>query len=350
MAKRKSRLILLIIGGIVLFAIGYLLAQKYQTENFTQAIFNFSQTLDSDKDSLLDSQEKELGTNPYLADTDGDSFDDKTEIDTKHDPNKIENNDLIDKDNDGLIGKDENKYGTDPNIADTDFDGYKDGEEIASGHDPKTADLSNLKDTLAQIPEDQKNNSNLLTADSLNALEGALSSDQADQIKQYADQLLANTNKDLELKEILDSDIKILDQEANQQNVQEYLNQLMSIIYFNLDFIFDKNKSEQLINDGDYQKSANYIANAYLKSADQIKQINAPNNDEIKTLHKDAISIFSSINQNYQILNNNSSNAADITQALKNILTLNKLIQEKVLDQISNIAEEYNLEKFYLNQ
>ena len=61
--------------------------------------------LDSDADLLTDAQELELGTDPYLADSDGDG--------------------LVDGDETGF-------YGTEPLLADTDEDGLGDQEEVAT--------------------------------------------------------------------------------------------------------------------------------------------------------------------------------------------------------------------------
>jgi uncharacterized protein YkwD len=66
--------------------------------------------LDSDADGLTDSQEKELGTDPYSKDTDRDGLGDLEEI---------------------------NVYGTDPLDQDTDQDGMPDGEEVKKGRNPK---------------------------------------------------------------------------------------------------------------------------------------------------------------------------------------------------------------------
>lgn len=42
----------------------------------------------------------------------------------------------LDSDHDGLTDAEEKTYGTNPNIADTDGDGYSDGIEVKSGYDP----------------------------------------------------------------------------------------------------------------------------------------------------------------------------------------------------------------------
>ncbi|MGD7654590.1 MAG: sulfatase-like hydrolase/transferase [Verrucomicrobiales bacterium] len=65
---------------------------------------------DSDGDGLTDLEELNLGTDPNLADTDGDLLGDGAEV---------------------------NRYGTDPLLSDTDGDSNPDGFEIAKGTDPK---------------------------------------------------------------------------------------------------------------------------------------------------------------------------------------------------------------------
>jgi hypothetical protein len=72
---------------------------------------------DSDADGILDVREVfVIGTDPLLADSDGDGLDDGVE----------------DVDQDGVVDPGE----TDPNLADTDGDGFSDGEEILAGSDP----------------------------------------------------------------------------------------------------------------------------------------------------------------------------------------------------------------------
>lgn len=82
---------------------------------------------DPDGDGLLNNEEKTLGTNPKVADTDGDGLTDGEEVKThRTDPLKA------DSDGDGLTDADEiRKHKTDPNKADTDGDGLSDSDEIA---------------------------------------------------------------------------------------------------------------------------------------------------------------------------------------------------------------------------
>jgi len=71
-----------------------------------------------------------------LADTDSDGMPDEWENQyTGLNPNI--NDSSFDLDNDGLINILEYKYGTNPTLADTDGDGYNDFEEILLGSDPK---------------------------------------------------------------------------------------------------------------------------------------------------------------------------------------------------------------------
>lgn len=69
--------------------------------------------VDSDGDGLLDEEEEDLGTDPTLADSDGDLLTDYAEV---------------------------NENSTDPLTADSDGDSYQDGDEINEGKDPLDAD------------------------------------------------------------------------------------------------------------------------------------------------------------------------------------------------------------------
>lgn len=67
-------------------------------------------SVDTDKDGLTDIRERELGTDPKLADTDGDGVNDGDEVST---------------------------FGTNPMNPDTDGDGYTDGVEMKNGYNPR---------------------------------------------------------------------------------------------------------------------------------------------------------------------------------------------------------------------
>ena len=91
----------------------------------------------ADSDGLNESQEKELGTDPTVADTDDDGLNDSVEA------NKYGTDPTVaDTDNDGLNDSVEiNQYETDPTSADTDDDGLTDGAEVIEyGTDPTDPD------------------------------------------------------------------------------------------------------------------------------------------------------------------------------------------------------------------
>lgn len=78
---------------------------------------------DPDNDTLTTKTEVRNGTNPFRADTDRDGLDDDTELALGTDPTER------DSDGDGLSDGEERDLGTDPTAADTDGDGVVDGNE-----------------------------------------------------------------------------------------------------------------------------------------------------------------------------------------------------------------------------
>ena len=98
---------------------------------------NLAQTAagDPDGDGLTNLQEQTRGTNPTLADTDGDGLTDGAEVNT-HLTNPL----VADTDSDGLSdGAEVNTHLTNPLLADTDGDTYSDGTEITAGTNPLNA-------------------------------------------------------------------------------------------------------------------------------------------------------------------------------------------------------------------
>lgn len=89
---------------------------------------------DKDEDGLTNGEEKDLGTDPKIADTDGDGLLDGEEVNTAlTDPL------VADTDADGLVDGDEDAAGCDPLVADGDGDGYLDGAEVDAGTNPNQA-------------------------------------------------------------------------------------------------------------------------------------------------------------------------------------------------------------------
>lgn len=105
--------------------------------------------IDSDADGLPDYLETSFfQTNPKNADTDGDSFSDKQELENGYDPRSTYKG-PVDSDRD-LI-KDEwerDRYGTNPLMPDSDGDGVSDGVEIMSGSNPLDGSVARINPDL----------------------------------------------------------------------------------------------------------------------------------------------------------------------------------------------------------
>ncbi len=116
---------------------------------------------DDDNDGLTNGEERRLGTNPELADTEGDGLKDGEEI-KRYKTNPLS----IDTDGDGLADGDEVfTYKTDPARTDTDEDGLGDGEELQKYRtDPLKLDTDG--DTLMDGDEILKYESDPLKVDS----------------------------------------------------------------------------------------------------------------------------------------------------------------------------------------
>jgi hypothetical protein len=88
---------------------------------------------DPDGDGLTNDQERQQGSDPSRADTDGDGLNDGVEVrQYRSDVRKP------DTDGDGLTdGEEANRWKTDPLNPDTDGDTYPDGTEVKGGYNPK---------------------------------------------------------------------------------------------------------------------------------------------------------------------------------------------------------------------
>ncbi len=105
-------------------------------QRFKYAVVNDAYYTDKDLDTLSAREEYDHGTNPDLADTDGDGLDDGVEVWQTHTSPTV-----ADSDNDGISDSDEvSVYNTNPKSTDTDGDGMPDNWEITHGLDPLVDD------------------------------------------------------------------------------------------------------------------------------------------------------------------------------------------------------------------
>ena len=106
---------------------------------------------DADHDAVPDQDEIQVYyTDPYNADTDGDSYSDFEEINTGFSPHNPAAVKLVDSDldMDGLSDAWEIKFKSNPAKADSDGDGFKDCEEVEAGFNPVEADEAKLNVSL----------------------------------------------------------------------------------------------------------------------------------------------------------------------------------------------------------
>ena len=119
-----------------------------ESEELNWTMDDWKYLADTDNDGLPNLIEKEIGSDPYDPDTDGDGLLDGYEALTLGtDPTKSDTDDNgvldcdEDFDEDGLSNGQEYELGTEPYNDDTDGDGLKDGEEIYTyGTDPLKVD------------------------------------------------------------------------------------------------------------------------------------------------------------------------------------------------------------------
>ena len=123
--------------------------------------------VDSDSDGLNDDEELTLGTNPQVADTDGDLISDGLEVKVTHTAPLDD-----DSDDDGLMdgNEDLNRNGlldegeTDPHLADSDADGLLDGTEMGLARPQGDDTLSTV--FVADLDPATKTNPRLADTDS----------------------------------------------------------------------------------------------------------------------------------------------------------------------------------------
>jgi hypothetical protein len=145
------------------------LATQTAAYNQTQAALSGGD--DSDGDGLTNTEEAGIGTDPFVADTDGDRLLDGEEVETYRtnallpdtdsdglpdgDEVQVRKTDPLNPDSDAdlLNDGDEIKNDTDPLVLDTDQDGLADGAEVSLGTDPRQQDTD--RDRLLDGQENQ---------------------------------------------------------------------------------------------------------------------------------------------------------------------------------------------------
>jgi len=133
---------------------------------------------DDDDDNLDTRTELLLGTNPLLADSDGDGISDGDEIGDLMDTNKtpldsdsdgtidaLDTEDNLDQDGDGLSDQLEAILNTNPKVADTDGDGINDSIEVGDNtNEPLDSDLDGIIDALDTTDDRDSDNDGLTDA------------------------------------------------------------------------------------------------------------------------------------------------------------------------------------------
>lgn len=215
-----------------------------------------------------------------------------------------------DSDADDLPDWLEQFYGTDPTIADTDGDGFKDGEEIKNGYDPTQKGDRKLSEkfseeqiSLLESAVDTTNSVNLtelfsntiwqniveqnqggLIKDPTTG-EDAITLSNPDKLAQVLEPLLSQKENDF--KELLDN-VRI-DSENSEAKIQNYKNKVKEIINENL--IESSNKASSLENQNIAVLNTQIIP-AYEKTIEALLELKVPSS--FLTTHKQLIKIFSS--------------------------------------------------------
>ena len=247
-------------------------------------------TLDSDGDGLADALEAEIGTNPYLIDTDNDGYTDEEEVSSDHDPLRAENEDYLDIDQDGLTGIDEARYGTNPRSPDTDVDGVPDGTEIVQGTDPGHASFSSLPDYLGANVAEQRQEElyPAFNPDSLAQIEDLSNAETLDGFSSMLSPIVGDVDESETFSNGV-SEVKISDR-TDQAFVTAYFNRI-GLTVAKHSPVLDQNQLAAYASTHEaFSKESRADMVRKLEGAlADLSEIEAPNDPEIVSLHQQAL-------------------------------------------------------------
>ncbi|NQV13272.1 MAG: hypothetical protein HQ530_03140 [Parcubacteria group bacterium] len=385
MQSKRFKLSVIVVVVISIISIsGFVIAKKIDfgqgDKDGKKVATIMTEGIDSDNDGLSDDQERELGTNIYNADSDGDSHLDGEEVKNGFNPLQIQSDDDVDLDQDGLVGKDEDRYGTDPRLADSDFDGYGDGEEIASGHDPLQADLSDYVaiNAVANADQDGRSAETNLDNDNDSDSDGA-SEDNVLEVSQtdrqqvsyledaFSAQDVGSLQDDMtnyiqsqdnvetvagqvQLAEIAESEIKIAAGTSDEQ-VRDYITTMGNILYQSFNFQEQASSYDMLSTSGVGSSLMYQFTVAISNSLDQVEALEVPREERIIGLHKKIVAslrrseyLAEEINNNGGSTTVNQDGAIAIMNGYAELAYLLKVqIVDSYLAELDQIAEEKNL-------
>lgn len=184
-----------------------------------------------------------------------------------------------DPDHDGLTSAEEQLYGTNPNVADTDGDGYSDGVEVRGGYDPLKPspgdkiipDTTAAADAAAPATNSEnltiktsKEIANLVQDANANPTENGTAEMSVEQLNEAAQNILSGSQDEIALPEVDVASIKIKKQSygklsaskkkaAIKKDVQEYVTVMT--------YIFANNSPKKVTNEDDLRSFSDEASN-----------------------------------------------------------------------------------------
>jgi len=204
---RQLKQLLLIVACVFLASFNYLTYAETTTANSVTC----DKTLDSDCDGLINTEEKLYGTNPDLADTDGDGYSDGVEVKSGYDPLKAAPGDKLDTVATASTTSDQTSVSTTssaPSLTDQYLQNLATYASSKNGQSVSTTDISTFIEE-----QTTKNMGDPITWDSLPAIDQS-------QIKILKQDYSALSDTDRKKKE--------------SEDAVKYLNQMIYIIANNL--------------------------------------------------------------------------------------------------------------------